>query len=387
MPMPHHFRLAILLPGLVASSLFAQEPRLSPGRERAVRDAVRQYMTTHHIPGMSVAIAVDGRMVWASGFGYADLEHRVRADTLTLFRTASTLKPITATAVLQLAERGKLDLDGPVQRYCPSFPEKPWPITPRMLLLHRGGIRPSRGSDVFNSQHFMTVSDAVQRFAADTLNAKPGTTTIYSNEGYVVLACAIEGASGGSYDEYVKRAVLLPSGMPHTQPENVYEVLPHLSRSYLVRTAENTKAWEGLWTPVQLALIQLYVPAVAERVDPSHFPGAGNYRSTPSDMLRFMLALESGKLVSDSMRAFELATDFPLTDGKPSGRSMGWQVTPMDDRLVPRMLGSDWNGSFGILTLPDKRFSIAIASNIEFDIPYDLVRRIASLWGFLRPSE
>jgi CubicO group peptidase (beta-lactamase class C family) len=256
-----------------------------------------------------------------------------------------------------------------------------------MLLLHRGGIRPSRGSDVFNSQHFMTVSDAVQRFAADTLNAKPGTTTIYSNEGYVLLACAIEGASGGSYDEYVKRAVLLPSGMPHTQPENVYEVLPHLSRSYLVRTAENTKAWEGLWTPVQLALIQLDVPAVAERVDPSHFPGAGNYRSTPSDMLRFMLALESGKLVSDSMRAFELATDFPLTDGKPSGRSMGWQVTPMDDRLVPRMLGSDWNGSFGILTLPDKRFSIAVASNIEFDIPYDLVRRIASLWGFLRPSE
>src|SRR6478735_1543358 len=116
MPMPHHFRLAILLPGLVASSLFAQEPRLSPGRERAVRDAVRQYMTAHHIPGMSVAIAVDGRMVWASGFGYADLEHRVRADTLTLFRTASTLKPITATAVLQLAERGKLDLDAPVQR-------------------------------------------------------------------------------------------------------------------------------------------------------------------------------------------------------------------------------------------------------------------------------
>jgi CubicO group peptidase (beta-lactamase class C family) len=82
-------------------------------------------------PGVSVAVVQDGKFVWSGGFGMADLENSVPATADTLYRLGSISKPITATAALVLSERGQLDLDAPVQRYCPAFPQKPWPITTR----------------------------------------------------------------------------------------------------------------------------------------------------------------------------------------------------------------------------------------------------------------
>ncbi len=81
------------------------------------------------IPGLQVAVAVDGRLVWSETFGYMDVERRVPVTRTTLFRIGSVSKPLTAAAVARLVEAGKLDLDAPVQRYVPSFPQKPWPVT------------------------------------------------------------------------------------------------------------------------------------------------------------------------------------------------------------------------------------------------------------------
>jgi serine beta-lactamase-like protein LACTB, mitochondrial len=331
-----------------------------------------------------VAIALHGRLVWAQGFGLADLENQVPVDTLTVFPTASTLKPITATAILQLADRHQLDLDAPIQRYCPAFPEKRYPVTARALLLHQGGIRASRGSEAFNRTHYVTVTDAVRAFAADSLEYEPGTKTVYSNQGYGLLACAIEGASGESYGAYLERAIFGPAGMHHTSEEKVYRVTPHLSRSYVVRTAANTKLWDGLWTPAQLASIDIDVPAVADPIDVSWEPGAGNYRSTPSDMVRFVLALERGALVSDSLRVREL-TFQALGAGQPKSRSYGWSMAADSSRNIPLMLGSNWDGSFGVVTIPADGFVLAIASNIEFNIPDGLVRQIAAVFGYRIP--
>src|SRR5207244_3135366 len=89
------------------------------------RWAVREEMERQHIPGLSVAVAVGGRIRWSAGFGLADLEQAVPARPATIYRLASISKPITAVAILQQAERGALDLDAPIQRYVPSFPEKP----------------------------------------------------------------------------------------------------------------------------------------------------------------------------------------------------------------------------------------------------------------------
>jgi serine beta-lactamase-like protein LACTB, mitochondrial len=369
----------LTMPLCVAWMAFAVRGVLGAQVPAAVAD-VQAYMRAQHMPGLSVAVAVHGQLVWAQGFGFADLENGVPVDTATVFPTASTLKPLTVTAILRLAEDHKLDLDAPVQRYCAAFPKKPHPVTVRALILHEGGIRPSTGAEVFSRTHYVTVSDAVKAFADDSLRYIPGTDRVYSNQGYALLACAIEGASGESYDAYLARAILGPAHMSHTAEENVYRVTPHLSRSYIVRTAANTKAWQGLWTPAQLASTEIDVPAVADPIDPSWEPGAGNFRSTPSDMVRFVLAIERGALLSDSMRAKELTPQPSATD-RGASHSYGWPLAEADGQHVPYLLGSNWDGSFGVMTIPADGFVLAVASNIEFNIPDDLFRQLASAFG------
>ena len=91
-------------------------------------------MRSNSIPGLSVAVVKAGGLAWTNGYGMADLENFVPARPITVYRLASVSKPITAVAIMQLAERGALHLDAPIQRYVPEYPEKPWPITVRQLL-------------------------------------------------------------------------------------------------------------------------------------------------------------------------------------------------------------------------------------------------------------
>jgi CubicO group peptidase (beta-lactamase class C family) len=161
----------------------------------------------------------------------------------------------------------------------------------------------------------------VLHLAGDSLVAEPGTRVVYSNEGYALLACAIEGASGKSYHDYLRESVLTPAGMASTVEDAFYTLVPDRSRSYIVRTPDNTKLWEGLWTPAHLAATKLNEPAMADPLDESWEPGAGNYLTTPTDLVRFAIALESATLIKESLRAQEFANQ-PLRDGTPSGR--GW---------------------------------------------------------------
>ncbi|MCP5112202.1 MAG: beta-lactamase family protein, partial [bacterium] len=116
-------------------------PILEGARLERVEAIVSRAMEREKIPGLSVAVAIDGEFRWSRGFGLSDVENNVPATADTMFRLASISKPITAVAVMQLAEQGKLDLDAPIRQYVPSFPAKPWPITARQLLGHLGGIR------------------------------------------------------------------------------------------------------------------------------------------------------------------------------------------------------------------------------------------------------
>jgi CubicO group peptidase (beta-lactamase class C family) len=95
----------------------------------------------HGVPGLAMAVAVDGKVVWSDGFGFADLEERVPARPTTKFRIGSVSKPLTAAGLMLLVEASKLDLDAPVQKYVPSSPDKGTRITPRQLAGHLAGIR------------------------------------------------------------------------------------------------------------------------------------------------------------------------------------------------------------------------------------------------------
>src|SRR5947209_1761548 len=107
---------------LLCVTAFAQQPKLEHARRVQIESAVAKFMAENSVAGISVAVVQDGEYVWSQGFGMADLENYVPATSQTLYRLASISKSLTATGAMQLWECGKLDLDAPVQKYCPAFP-------------------------------------------------------------------------------------------------------------------------------------------------------------------------------------------------------------------------------------------------------------------------
>src|SRR5208283_5675830 len=106
------------------------------------------------IPGISMTVAVDGKIVYSEGFGYADLEERVPVWPTTKFRIGSISKPLTAVGLMELVQGGKVDLDAPVQKYVPTFPDKGAVITVRMVAGHLGGIRHYQGEEFLIQKHY-----------------------------------------------------------------------------------------------------------------------------------------------------------------------------------------------------------------------------------------
>src|SRR5882762_8637571 len=159
----HHARMllanVVILFLLLKTFAFTQQSSLSLEKRTQIEYAVHKFMATNDIPGISVGVVENGQHEWSGGFGMADLENSVPATAHTLYRLASISKPITATAAMLLWQRGKLDLDAPIQKYCPAFPLKGSPISTRQTLAHLGGIRHYKAEsqdehEVNNTRHF-----------------------------------------------------------------------------------------------------------------------------------------------------------------------------------------------------------------------------------------
>ncbi len=112
-------------------------------------------MVSLHEPSLALAIVNDGQLIFAKGYGMSDVENNVPASADTVYRIASVSKSLTATAAMRLVDEHRLELDAPVQKYCPTFPKKQWPITVRNILTHQSGIRHYKNDDEsINTRHY-----------------------------------------------------------------------------------------------------------------------------------------------------------------------------------------------------------------------------------------
>jgi CubicO group peptidase (beta-lactamase class C family) len=191
-----------------------------------------------HPPGVAVAVAVDGKIVWAEAFGLADLENCVAATPDTKFRIGSTSKPLTAVGAVLLADQGLLDLDAPIQRYVPTFPDKGQVITTRELLAHLGGIRGYTAADgnIENQNPYASVTASLNRFKDDPLIAPPGTKWKYSSYGYVLASAVIEGAARQPFLTFMHDNVFLPLGMTDTVADTNEVIVQNRSRWYNLKS-------------------------------------------------------------------------------------------------------------------------------------------------------
>jgi CubicO group peptidase (beta-lactamase class C family) len=334
--------------------------------------AVSAWMQQHRAPALSVAIALDGQPVWSAGFGFADPAKGVAATSHTSYRLASVTKSITATAVMMLAEKGTLDLDVPIQKYCPAYPQKRWPITARLLLAHLAGVRHHSISEVMrpSTRHYESVGAALEYFKNDDLEREPGTEYSYSTLGYTILGCAIEGASGMSYASFLREHIFVPAGMTNTMPEDVRVPSPtgtaYFSKGLLHKVtgkfARRTKAQE---------------------IDVSNRLPGGGLLSTVDDMLRFAIAVQYGRLVGDSTREL-MWTRQKTSDGKPLAfYGLGWLVAEADS-VRPKRVWND-GGQPGTRTFlyvrPTQGIIIALATNMEGAWCEELVPKVLEAIG------
>lgn len=323
----------------------------------AIRAAIEEERVRQGIPGLSVALAV-GEVAWTEGFGLADLENHVPAHGETVYRLASVSKPITALAVLQLAERGKLDLDAPVQQYVPDFPEKPWPITSRQLLAHMGGIRHYRGDEIQSTKAYRSVAEGLSIFQDDDLLHEPGSAYSYTTYGYNLLGAVIEGASGASYVEYVQANIFDPAGMTRTFVDEVATIIPGRAQGYV-------NGRDGELRNSSLADTSYKIPG-------------GGWCSTAEDLVKFAQAVQSHQLVN-AETCEEMYTKQKTNSGEEIGYGLGWRIADRDGRREVSHTGAQQRVATLLYIRPDEGVSVALMSNLERAQLNDLARTIADL--------
>ena len=362
--------LAAAALGALLASTAAESPRARPAVSSAsslpgdtvaaIREAVADEMSRLGIPGLSLALAEKGELRHEAGFGVADVENEVPARPQTAYRLASVSKPITAVAVLRLAEEGRLDLDAPVSRSCPDFPEKPWPVTARQLLCHQGGVRHYRPDEQPLTRRFTSLTEGLALFRDDPLVHEPGTKVLYTTHGYTLLGCAAAGAAGRPFMDLVADLVFAPAGMTDTRVDDVRALIPNRAQGY-VRDGHG----------------QLLNSALADMT--YKVPGGG-LSSTAPDVARFGTALVSGRLLSAASLE-QMLTRQKTRVGRVTGFGLGLALGRRRGRQEAWHQGGQERVSTVLYLQPDSGLAVAILANLEKVQPQllELARRVADL--------
>ena len=308
------------------------------------RTVAKQWLT-RGIPGVTLAVAVDGTIVYAEGFGYADLEQRVPVWPTTKFRIASDSKPLTAAGLLLLVEQGRIDLDAPVQKYVPSFPDKGAKITARLLAGHLAGIRHYQDDEFQIARHYDSVLEGLKIFADDPLVSPPGKEFHYSSYGFNLLSAVMESAAGENFLAYMHAHVFVPLDLRHTVADQTAEIIEQRARPY-------RKTDDG-------------VLRNAPYVDNSYKWAGGGFLSTAEDLALFGSALlQPGFLQPESLR--QLFTSQKTSDGKETGYGIGWFVgRSKSGQRVYAHDGGAVGGSSRLLLYPDAHMVVAMICNFE----------------------
>ena len=337
------------------------------GAVEQARQIARTTLVDGNWPGLSIAVGSGGNIVWAEGFGWADLEKKAKVDPDTRFRIGSASIALTSAGVGLLLEKRQLHLDDDIQAYVPAFPKKQWPVTLRQLMGHVGGVRNDGGDEgELLGQHCERTADGLRAFADSPLRFEPGTEFRFSSYGWILVSAAVESAAGEPFLTFMKKQVFDPLGMSNTIADSETAAR---ATSYFPKFAAEPR----------------YGPDVMRPIDYSCYAGASVFLSTPSDLVRFGMAIHSGTLLKpETVQA--LQTSIQLASGTDTGYGLGWDIeTPTVAGKQARVAGHDGELLGGmaasLLTFPEQGLVIAITSNTSFADTYALGVKIAEAFA------
>jgi N-acyl-D-amino-acid deacylase len=332
-------------------------------------EVVKLIMDRHGIPGGALAIAKDGRLVYAKGFGWADLAAAIKVDPQTMFSLASLSKPITALAILLLIEQGKLSLDDnpfdiiripapPRARVDPRLRQ----VTVRQMLNHTGGWdRNVKGDPINWSPQIsralgvpMPISEQqfISFMRAIPLDFDPGTKMQYSNVGYIVLGQVVEKVSGQSYEQFIEENIFKPAGIRH---------------AFLNR---------GGQTQYRKGEARSYMPGSGAMLPPMSLPmvkAAGGWRVSAVDMVRLLTALDGSRgkpLLKEQTFQQMLALPPPPLKPKANGvyNGLGWPSVKVSGKTFAYAHEGQFPGARTFMKRNANGVNWALLFNVSMDL-------------------
>ncbi len=340
---------------LSVAALVVAVPRLenavagSPNRFKAAIEASRSAFTATmkrgKVPGMSVAVAVGGDVVWAEGFGYADLEQQVAVTPKTKFGIGSITKPLTLACVGRLVDRDMIALDEPIERYIRKFPHSGKGITIRLIAGHMSGMNDDfSASGKHSMEHYDTTADALKYIAAEPLRSEPGTEFFYATGTFTTIAAAIEKVTRSTFLQAMDEYVIRPLDLTDVVPNDRRGIVPH-------RAAFYAPGDDG-------------APVNAAYFDPSYKWAGAGYLATPRDLVRFGSAmLKPGFLTKETLA--EIFRPLETPDGKSTGYALGWRVEKdTEGRTTYHYPGGGPGISCWIVLIPEAEMAVAILTNL-----------------------
>ena len=328
-----------------------------------VRNRIERELIQKQIPSLAVAVAKDGEIIWEQGFGWANRERRVSATEHTPYSLASISKPITATGLMILVERGLVDLDDPANHYLPTDAQIRSPLgqsnaaTLRRLANHTSGL-PLHYQFFYEDEEYRrpAFEESIRRYGV--LVRPPGERYQYANFGYGILDYIIRRKSGLSYADFMRQEVFLPLGMTHTS----VHLTPELERQAAVRYAPDQ-------TPLPFY----------------HFdhPGASAVFSSAHDLVRFgMFHLRQMQPDQKAILEQRSITEMHRPTAEAGGSrqyGVGWFVAP--DEHGYRTV-SHTGGMGGVRTrltlVPSEGIAVATLCNFNTSFPLEINREILS---------
>jgi len=258
------------------------------------------------VPGISVAIADKDGVLWAKGYGYADLENQVSMTHQHKMRIGSIAKLITAAGLMRLFEQEKLSLDTPVTEYVGVWPKSHAPITLRQLAAHTAGVRSYKDNAEFIlNRHFSDTASSLSLFKDDPLLFQPGTDSKYSTFAFSLIAAAMEGADKKrSFKQIIQQEVFTPLDMQNSVFDDQADIIPLRQRPYVVRDGKLLNAPQS---------------------DHSYKYAGGGFIATPSDISRFAVAhTHEAYLQKTSLDA--MFSRAKIDNGKTQAFGIGWMI-------------------------------------------------------------
>lgn len=311
-----------------------------------VKHRVEEFKESQHVPGVAVAVTSHGELIYAEGFGYADLEQNVTVDALsTRFRIGSISKSLTASVLAKQYQQGLIDLDLPVQHYLPSYPadgDKSM-ITIRLLGGHLAGIRHYNGNEFLMTEHYSDVITALDIFKDDPLLHKPGSKYAYSSYGFNLISAVMQTVGGKPFLDLMDDELIKPLGLLHTGPELANAIIPGRTRFYVEDLQGNITN--------------------APAVDNSYKWAGGGYLSSATDLCRFANTLLGTDFWSESVRTL-FTTSQKDASGQDTGYGIGFR-SDMDDagRHWFGHSGGSVGGTSNLVIYPDDQMVIVVLTN------------------------